>query len=153
MNIFSEGLRLVDNGERFHVDFEKRTLTVGRKKLIDTGIYDVSQNLYDDEIQNHDELMAKICELYRAYKYSLPSERSDNKRKKYFKALPIEELSDEQLICGEKREVAQYTLEAFILCAILNGDFVWDDEIYGKWFYQNPTEADLVILKKWIENN
>ena len=102
MSIFSEGLRLVDNGERFHVDFEKRTLTVGRKKLIDNGNYDVSQNLYDNEAQNHDELMAKICMLYRAYKYSLPSERSDNKRKKYFKALPIEELTDEQLICGEK---------------------------------------------------
>jgi hypothetical protein len=88
--------------------------------------------------------------LYIAYKYSLPSERSDKKCKKYFKALPIEELTDEQLMWGVRREVAQYALEAFILCAILNGDFIWNEEVYGRWFYQDKVEPDLVILKSWI---
>ena len=152
MSILLKGLEMVESGERFHIDFEKRTMKVGQYKMIDEGEYDTSQTLYDEEIYSPQALLHMVRELYRTYKYSLPSERSDNKRKKYFKALPIEELTDEQLIRGVRREVAQYTLEAFILCAILNGDFVWDEEIHGKWFYQRPSEPDLVILRSWIES-
>jgi hypothetical protein len=147
MSIFSKGLEQVENGERFHINFEQRIMKVGQDKMIDGGGYDTSQVLYDSS----DKLLDKIRELYMIYKYSLPSERSDKKRKKYFKALPIEDLTDEQLIYGARREVAQYMLEAFILCAIINGDFVWDDTIHGKWFYQDELESDLVILKNWIK--
>lgn len=149
MNILLRGLEQVENGERFHINFEQRTMKVGQDKMIDGGEYDTSQVLYDGP----DALLDKIRELYITYKYSLPSERSDSKRRKYFKALPIEELTDEQLIYGARREVAQYMLEAFILCAIINGDFVWNEETYGKWFYQDTLESDLVILKSWIEKN
>ena len=150
MSIFLKGLEQVENGERFHIDFEKRTMKIGQAKLIDNGEYDTSQALYDERFDNSRTLLDKVGELYIAYKFSLPSERSDKKRIKYFKALPIEELTDEQLIYGTRREVAQYMLEAFILCAIINGDFVWDDEIHGKWFYKDKAEQDLVILKNWI---
>ena len=149
MSIFLRGLEQVENGEKFHINFEQRTMKVGQDKMIDGGEYDTSQVLYDSP----QALLDKIRELYVTYKYSLPSERSDKKRKKYFKALPIEELTDEQLICGARREVAQYMLEAFILCAIINGDFVWNEEIHGKWFYQDKNEPDLVIIKNWIEKN
>lgn len=149
MNILLRGLEQVENGERFHINFEQRTMKVGQDKMIDGGEYDTSQVLYDGP----DALLDKIRELYITYKYSLPSERSDSKRRKYFKALPIEELTDEQLIYGARREVTQYMLEAFILCAIVNGDFVWNEEIHGKWFYQDTLESDLVILKSWIEKN
>ena len=147
MSILSQGLEQVANGERFHINFEQRTMKVGQDKMIDEGKYDASQILYESP----QSLLDTVRELYITYKYSLPSERSDSKRKKYFKALPIEELTDEQLICGIRREVAQYMLEAVILCAILNGDFVWNEEIHGKWFYQEKTEPDLVILRSWIE--
>ena len=147
MSIFLKGLERVENGERFHIDFEQRTMKIGQDKIINKGEYNTTKVLYDKDFEN---LLGKIRELYVAYKFSLPSERSDKKRRKYFKALPIDELTDEQLIYGSRREVAQYMLEAFILCAILNGDFVWDDEIHGKWFYQDKTEQDLVILKNWI---
>lgn len=150
MNIFLEGLKRVENGERFHINFEQRTMKVGQDKVIDNGEYDTTQVLHDERFDNSRELLNRVRELYMAYKFSLPSERSDKKRKKYFKALPIDELTDEQLIYGVRREIAQYTLEAFILCAILNGDFIWDDEIHGKWFYQDKLEKDLVILKNWI---
>ena len=150
MSIFLKGLERVENGERFHIDFEKRTIKIGQDKVIDNGEYDTSQTLYDVEFESPRTLLDKARELYIAYKFSLPSERSDKKRRKYFKALPIEELTDEQLIYGTRREIAQYMLEAFILCAILNGDFVWDDEVHGKWFYQDKIEKDLVILKNWI---
>ena len=150
MSIFLKGLEQVENGERFHIDLEQRTMKIGQDKVIDNGVYDSSQVLYDWGFDNPRVLLDKIRELYIAYKFSLPSERSDKKRRKYFKALPIEELTDEQLIYGMRREVAQYTLEGFILCAIINGDFMWDDEIHGKWFYQDKIEKDLVILKNWI---
>lgn len=152
MSIFLKGLERVENGERFHIDFEQRTMKIGQDKVIDNGEYDTSQALYDVECINPRTLLDKVRELYIAYKFSLPSERSDKKRRKYFKALPIEEITDEQLIYGVRRELAQYMLEAFILCAIINGDFVWDDEIHGKWFYQDKLEQDLVILKKWTIN-
>lgn len=150
MGIFLKGLERVENGERFHIDFEKRTMKIGQDKVIDNGEYDTSEALCDERFDNPRTLLDKIRELYITYKFSLPSERSDKKRRKYFKALPIEELTDEQLIHGTRREIAQYMLEAFILCAIINGDFVWDDEIHGKWFYQDKSEQDLVILKNWI---
>ena len=150
MSIFLKGLERVENGERFHIDFEQRTMKIGQVKVIDNGEYDISQVLCDERFADSRTLLDKVRELYIVYKFSLPSERSDKKRKKYFKALPIDELTDEQLIYGTRREVAQYMLEAFILCAILNGDFVWDDEIHGKWFFQDKIEKDLVILKNWI---
>ena len=150
MSIFLKGLEQVENGERFHIDFEKRTMKIGQDKVIDNGEYDISQALCDERFDNPRTLLDKIRELYITYKFSLPSERSDKKRRKYFKALPIDELTDEQLIYGTRREIAQYMLEAFILCAIINGDFVWDDEIHGKWFYQDKLEQNLVILKNWI---
>lgn len=152
MSIFLKGLERVENGERFHIDFEQRTMKIGQDKIIDNGEYDTSQILYDEKFDSPRTLLDKVRELYITYKLSLPSERSDKKRRKYFKALPIDEISDEQLIYGARREVAQYMLEAFILCAIINGDFVWDDEIHGKWFYQDKIEQDLVILKKWTIN-
>lgn len=150
MSIFLKGLKRVENGERFHINFEQRTMKVGQDKVIDNGEYDTTQVLCDEKIDNPRELLDKVRELYITYKFSLPSERSDKKRQKYFKALSIDELTDEQLIYGVRREIAQYMLEAFILCAILNGDFIWNDEIHGKWFYQDKLEQDLVILKNWI---
>ena len=149
MNILQKGLEQVEKGERFHINFEQRTMKVGQAKLIDGGDYDISQVLYDERFDNPRIVLDKVRELYITYKLSLPSERSDKKRRKYFKALPIDELTDEQLIYGMRREVAQYMLEAFILCAIINGDFMWDDGIHGKWFYKDKIEQDLVILKNW----
>mgnify|MGYP003316877398 CR=1 FL=1 len=117
MSIYMEGYERVVNGERFHIDFEKRTMKVGGDTIIDNGEYDASKTLFDAAYDSK-SLLDMISELYRIYKYSLPSERSDAKRKKYFKALSIDELTDEELIVGMPREKAQYMLEAFILCMI-----------------------------------
>lgn len=151
MSIYQEVLQRVENGETFHIDLEKRIMKVGRDTIIDNSVYDTSKALYDEESYSLKFLLAMIEERYLRYKYSLPSERSDSKRRKYFKALPVDELTDEQMICGTPRETAQFVLEAFILCMILRGDFVWNEEIMGKWFYQHPSEPDLVILRSWVE--
>jgi hypothetical protein len=154
MSIYLELIERVDNGETFSIDFEKRTMKVGKDYLIKNGEYDETRELFGklyEEPYSLQVVLHMIRELYRNYKYSLPSERSDSKRKKYFKALSVDELTDEQLMCADRRETTMAALEGFILCSIVAGHLVWDDEIMkGTWFYQAETEPDLVILKSWI---
>lgn len=157
MSIYLELIERVDNGETFSIDFEKRNMKVGKDYLIKNGEYDTSRELFSklyEEPYSLHVVLHMIRELYRNYKYSLPSERSDSKRRKYFKALSVDELTDEQLICADKRETACAALEGFVLCSIIAGHLVWDEDIMGgKWFYQCPSDPDLVILRSWIEKN
>lgn len=157
MTIYEELIQRVSNGETFHIDFEKRTMEIGKQKIIDNGKYDKSRVLIKPlAFTEMYGVLATIEELYKNYKYSLPSERSDNKRKKYFKALPVNELSDEQLMVAERREVAQAELEGYILCMVLNGQLTWDkllkENQNANWFWQSKSDLDLVILRSWVEN-
>ena len=156
MPIYVELIARVDGGETFNVDFEKRTIRVGKEYLIKNGEFDTSREIFDlghREIYSLQVALRMLRELYKNYKYSIPSERSDSKRRKYFKALPIENIPDDKLLVAERRETAQARLEGFILCAIITGQFKWDEKIMGKWFYQSENDPDLVVLKSWIENN
>ena len=148
MTIYGELLSRVEQGEKFNIDFEKRNMKVGKTWLIKDGKCETGRILYGvvpvfvkDEIER----------LYKDFKYSCPSERSDSKRKGYFKALSVDELTDEQMICGANREVAQAALEGYILCAILMNHLNWQDLTDEKWFWQSSNDGDLVILKRWIE--
>ena len=154
MSIYFELIKRVENGETFHIDFQKRNMKVGKDYLIKNGEYDTSKNLMDmaTDIQSIDDVITHIESIYPFYKCSLPSERNDNKRRKYFKALSIEELSDEQLMVAGSREVEQARLEGFILCTIICGKFKWNEEKLGKWFFQSKSDSDLVLLKSWVEN-
>ena len=144
MSIYLELIERVSDGETFHIDFEKRNMKVGNEYLIKDGEY---EDVYSLHVALH-----MIRELYRNYKYSLPSERSDNKRRKYFKALPMEEITDEQLMVAERREITQAALEGLVLCLIVSGQLVWDEEIMqGKWFWQSKSDPDLVLLRSWVE--
>ena len=154
MSIYLDLVERVSNGETFHIDFEKRNMKVGREYLIKDGEFDVEKELFPSvhHICDTRDVLRMIEKLYTSYKYSLPSERSDNKRRKYFKALSMEEITDEQLMVAIRREVAQAALEGFVLCMIINGDLVWDEKIMdGKWFYQSKADQDLVLLRHWIE--
>lgn len=152
MTIYNELLERVSNGENFSIDFENQTMKIGNTKIIDNGVYDENRILYTDALLEMSDVLAFLEVLYRNYKYSIPSERSENKRRKYFKALPIEDVPDELLMTAERREVAQAKLEGFVLCMVLEGQLYWDEEELGKWFYQSVNDPDLVILKSWIEN-
>lgn len=153
MTIYEELIQRVREGESFYVDFETRTMKVGRDYLIKDGKYDASRELYSEyfSIPHLPGVLQMIRQLYELYKHSLPSERSDNKRRMYFKALSIDELTDEQLMFSEKRESSQAALEGFVLCMILLGALYWDNSIMGKWFYQSKDDSDLVILRSWVE--
>ena len=150
MSIYLELLERVSNGESFHINFEKRNMKVGNDYLIKESEFDESKELISGSYDIKTTLNM-IEELYKGYKYSLPSERSDNKRRKYFKALPMEEITDEQLMTAERREFSQAVLEGFVLCMIVSGQLVWDEEVMqGKWFYQSKSDPDLVLLRTWV---
>ena len=155
MSIYLELLERVSNGESFHIDFEKRNMKVGNDYLIKDGKCDESKRIFKlcDNCNNIKTILDRIELLYKSYKYSLPSERSDNKRRKYFKALPMEEITDEQLMTAERREFSRAALEGFVLCMIVSGQLVWDEEIMnGKWFWQSNDDPDLVLLRSWVES-
>ena len=153
MTIYEELVQRVSDGETFYINFKNRSMKIGKKFIIADGVYDDGRELIDCNYTSTSDILGKIESLYADYKYSLPSERSDNKRRKYFKALSIEEITDEQLIVADRRETMQAALEGFVLCAVLAGQLVWDEEIMGgKWFYQSEKDPDLVLLRSWVEN-
>lgn len=95
---------------------------------------------------------SKVEELYRRYKHSIPSERSESTSRRYFMALPERELSDDDMLYGERRDKSQIELELFILSQLLGG-FKWNPEKFGRWFWQSKEDKDLVILRQWVEPN
>ena len=154
MSIYAELINRVSDGESFHINFEKRNMKVGNDYLIKDGEFDESKELISPIFKDDclEDVLRMILQRYRSYKISLPSERSDNKRRKYFKALPMEEITDEQLMVAERRETSQAALEGFVLCMIVSGQLVWDENVMnGKWFYQSKSDPDLVILRSWVE--
>lgn len=150
MTVYEELVQRVYDGDTFYINFKNRSMKIGKKFIIADGIYDTERELIDCNYASTADILSKIESLYADYKYSIPSERSDNKRRKYFKALSIEEIADEKLMIAQRREVAQAKLEGFILCMVLNGKFKWTTEI-GQWFWQSKNDPDLVILKNWVE--
>jgi hypothetical protein len=152
MTIYEEFVRRVSDGETFYINFKNRAMKIGKKFIIADGVYDQERELINYSFTDIAEILSEIEKLYHNYKYSLPSERIDNKRRKYFKALPIEKIPDDKLIVTTRREVACAKLEGFILCAILSDKLKWTEDI-GKWFWQSKNDPDLVILRSWIENN
>ena len=151
--IYHELMERVENGEKFHIDFEKRNMKVGKTYLIKDGEYDTTRKLYVESMadpHNLESILNTIENMYHVYKHSTPSERSENKRRKYFKAKPVEEMTDFELVAGVPRECSQAAIEGYILCHIIDGSLYWDEQLMGKWFYQG-NDPDLIILKKWIE--
>ena len=153
MTIYEELIKRVEEGESFYINFKNQSLKIGKKFIVADGFYDDERTLFTTSELEMSEILSYIEMLYENYKSSLPSERSDSKRRQYFKALPVDKLTDKQMATGQRREVARAKLEGFILCMIVDGFFVWDENKMGKWFYQSNRDPDLVILRSWIENN
>lgn len=143
---YSELREKVERGARFTIDFKKRTLRVNGKlvEIDDNGIYDVGIH-YDVPT-----VMEDMEKFYNTYKHSIPSARSEKRQRNYFKALPYEQLSDDELCYGQHRETARFDLEFFILRALQLGRLTWQKE-WGTWFWQSDKDKDLVILREWVE--
>lgn len=150
MAIYDSTVEKVRKGATFRVHLESRTLIINGKKVIDNGKYEGELGIPKLPLV---EVLEQIEYLYGQYKNSVPSERSERKRKRYFKALDEEELDDDDMRYGIFRDEAQVCLELTVLCFILNGSFVWDEQKMGKWFWQSVKDKDLVILRQWVGNN
>lgn len=127
-NIYQTVLDSIINGARFRIDFKSRTLVVNRKRIINNGVYD--GNLMIEKAADIQSFLKEVERLYAWYKHSVPSERSVGKQYLYFKALPESELTDEDMLYGQGREVQQFRLEMYILCQLIYG-LVWDERQMG----------------------
>ena len=148
-NIYEEAVQAVEEGAKFMIDFPSSCLKVGDKQIIRDGEYDGELGV---EPCTPEEFLARVEELYHAYKHSIPSERSESRSRRYFRALPERELSDEDMLYGQRRDRAQAELELYLLCQILNG-LKWNPETMGRWFWQSKQDKDLVILRQWVESD
>ena len=133
-DIYRETVTAIENGANFRIDFQSRSLKVNGRHMIRNGRHDG----------------APWLPVYRRYKHSIPSERSQSKSRRYFMALPESDLEDGDMLYGQHRDTAQFELEFYILCRIMGG-FTWNPETMGKWFWQSEKDKDLVILREWVE--
>lgn len=150
-NIWNEAQEKVHNGSTFRINLEKRDLVIDGKYIIKDGKYEGELG-YDTKFPVN-ALLAMIEEYYWQYLHSVPSARSEAKYRRYFRALPEHELSEDDMLYGESRELAQLRLELFVLIVILNGDLKWDEFAKDYWFWQSKKHPSLIILKQWIEIN
>lgn len=85
-NIYKESIEKVEQGSRFSVNFIEHSLKIDGKYIIKNGQFDGCLG-----IEPSDFSLAEIERLYHRYNHSIPSARSDNKRRNYFRALPEHE--------------------------------------------------------------
>lgn len=146
-NIYQKAIQAVEEGANFKINFQLRSLKLDGKYVIRNGHYEGELGIPNC---NEDEFFTNVEELYRHYKHSVPSERSEGKSRLYFRSLPENKLDDDDILYGERRDRAQIELELYVLCRILDG-FKWNPEKMGKWFWQSKVDKDLVILRNWVE--
>ncbi len=148
-SIYYEAIQAVEDGAKFRVDFNSRSLKINGKYIIQDGKY---EGWLGVESCSEEEFFSNVERLYNRYQHSVPSERSESKSRQYFRALPERDVDDESMLFGERRDKAQIELELYILCQIING-FKWNAETMGRWFWQSKVNTDLVILREWVEPN
>ena len=125
-----EFIKKVEDGEPYRISFEKKEVRLN-------GF------LVDIEFEQADNKEEKLLELFRNYKYSVPSRRADSK---YFFAFDETKLSTKQLAENESRYIARAKLELFVLGLIINGEWDFGD----KWYWQSSADSKLTLFKKWF---
>lgn len=142
--------RRINEDADVYVDLEKKSMKVGRKWVVVNGASDFSSALKRDGSPAPEQVLEHIAELYATYKTSVPSERDDY-ASRYFKALTAYELTDEQLINNPPRRQARAMLESYVLLCFVFGWIAWSPALMGgSYFWQCPTDKDLVILRQWL---
>lgn len=150
-NIWNEAQEKIHNGSTFRIDLVKRNLVIDGKYIIKEGQYEGDLGYNTDFPVN--ALLAMAEEFYWQYLHSVPSARSEAKRRRYFRALPEHKLSEDDMLYGESRELALLRLELYLLIAALHEDLKWDEFAKDKWFWQSKKHSSLIILKQWIVTN
>ncbi len=127
----SEIIKKIENGEPFRINFEKREVRLNGFLMSDI------------DFELPDNIKERLLELFRNYKYSVPSAKADSK---YFFAFDESKLSTKQLAENGSRYIARAKLELFVLGLIINKK--WD--FGNKWYWQSTVEPKLVLFSKWF---
>lgn len=150
-SIYELAERLVSRGYSFHVNLEARNLMINGKYVIKNGVWNEKRALHNIVLDEGESIFDRLGYLYELYFFSRPTERSCSSGKKYFKALPEKDLSDEDMMYAPVRDLAQLRLELAVLCFVLDSSLSWSDT-FGNWFWQSTRNKNFVILRKWIDN-
>ena len=126
----AEFIEKVEDGQPYRISFEKKEVRLNGF-LVD---------IESEQVDNKEE---KLLELFRNYKYSVPSRKADSK---YFFAFDESHLSTKQLAENESRYVARARLETYVLGLIINNNWDFGD----KWYWQSPADSKLTLFKKWF---
>ena len=148
---YKEIVEKVSQGSSFYVNFTERSVRLDGKIVVQNGNFDSNGYENQDTDFSLQQTLLTIEQLYQEYKHSVPSERSESHRRTYFNALPEKELSDNDMMYGERRETARALLEVYVLEAICREWLYWDEPTMGKWFWQSKKNKDLIILRQWID--
>lgn len=145
MNEFEKALRQVSEGAKWSIDFKLKVAYVNGKPLNKDGDY----GLFADTTSLN---VTFLEALFNEYYHSVPDERSERRIRNYFKALPYEELSDEDLMYRMQRNVAQFVLELTFLRLVIEKKIVWEELTNANhWFWQSEKYPQFVILREWVE--
>ena len=79
---------------------------------------------------------------YAVYKHSIPSEKTMHMTHRFY-ALPESELTDDDMLYGMPRDIAEAALEMAL------ADFDYPET--AGWFWQSENDPDLVVLKSWCK--
>lgn len=126
----NEFIQKINDGEPYRINFEKREVRLN-------GF------LVDIDFELPDNIEEKLLELFRNYKYSVPSAKADSK---YFFGFDESKLSTKHLAENESRYIARAKLELFVLGLIINQKWDFGD----KWYWQSQKDSKLVLFKKWF---
>ena len=142
MELYDEIINSVSSGSVFNVDLKKKVLQLDKNTV---PLDNINVNISSSE-----DMLSTIHKLFERYKYSVPSERSEGKRRRYFKALKLSEIDYDDFMFGEGRDTAQIKLELYVLLSSIYHKDFWEEIFKEQFFYQSDKDKDLIILKDWV---
>ena len=142
MELYDEIINSVSSGSVFNIDLKKKVLQLDKNNIT---LDNMSVNISSSE-----DMLSTIHKLFERYKYSVPSERSEGKRRRYFKALKLSEIEYDDFMFGEGRDTAQIKLELYVLLSSIYHKDFWEEIFKEQFFYQSDKDKDLIILKDWV---
>lgn len=156
MSIYKDLIDAADKGKKFKVDLINKSLWIGRKPVITEGKKtDESKEFIEPgDLQCMGWVKPLNLDpwewvefLYQEFKHSVPSEHSS--KRSYFKALPVDELFDDEIAFNIDRNFGIALLEGYILCSSLQGWLKWN---FGEfWYWQSDEDPELVVLRNFVE--
>lgn len=149
MTLYEALIDLAQNGyNKIHIDLTEKTIKVGKQIVLENRELKQHKIKVGDMIYEFEDLIdakLNVEDLYKQYKYSVPSERDGGKC--YFKALASSELTDAELVLCMPRLEAKVRLEAYLALATVKGIEAWPN---GKHWYWQGNDKDFVILKQYM---